>query len=180
MGDGNHSLATAKAHWNRVKSTITESERESHPARFALAEFVNIYDEGIYFEGIFRFVTGVNRDKFISGLKKATCGHYRITDGETVEDIKGDGALPAVISAIDSYIKDYLAKNGGAVDYVHGEENLSKLVKADDTAVGILPDSLDKSDLFKYVSKSGALPRKTFSMGNGVEKRYYLEAKKIK
>ena len=180
VGDGNHSLATAKAHWNRVKANLTDKERETHPARFALAEFVNIYDEGIYFEGIFRFVTGVDGDKFTAELKSAVKGHYRIMKGDLKEDIKGDGTLPAVISAIDGFIKDYIAKNGGAVDYVHGEENLAKLVQADKASVGILPDSLNKSDLFKYVSNSGALPRKTFSMGNGVEKRYYLEAKKIK
>ena len=180
VGDGNHSLATAKAHWNRVKANLTDEERATHPARFALAEFVNIYDEGIYFEGIFRFVTGVDGDKFTAELKNAVKGHYRIMKGDFKEDIKGDGTLPAVISAIDGFIKDYIAKNGGAVDYVHGEENLAKLVQADKTSVGVLPDSLNKSDLFKYVSNSGALPRKTFSMGNGVEKRYYLEAKKIK
>ena len=180
VGDGNHSLATAKAHWNKVKVGLSDAERVNHPARFALAEFVNVYDEGIYFEGIFRFVTGVDRDKFTSELKKAVKGHYRLVNGEIVEDVKGDGALPEVISGIDAFIKDYITKFGGSVDYVHGEENLIKLVSAEKDAVGVMPDSLNKSDLFKYVSNSGALPRKTFSMGGGVEKRYYLEAKKIK
>lgn len=180
VGDGNHSLATAKAHWNKVKVGLSDAERVTHPARFALAEFVNIYDEGIYFEGIYRFVTGVDRDKFRAELKKTVKGHYRLVKGELVEDIDGDGALPTVISDIDAFIKDYIAKFGGSVDYVHGEENLIKLVSADKTAIGVMPDALNKSDLFRYVSGSGALPRKTFSMGNGVEKRYYLEAKKIK
>ena len=180
VGDGNHSLATAKAHWDRVKETLTEEERKTHPARFALAEFNNIYDEGIYFEPIYRLVNGVDRVKFIKELKAAAAGHFIITDGEEKTEVKGNAALPAVISAIDGFIKEYIATYGGAVDYIHGEENLIKLVKADKTAVGVMPDALNKSDLFRYVSKSGSLPRKTFSMGMGVEKRYYLEGKKIR
>lgn len=179
VGDGNHSLATAKAHWERVKKGLSEKERENHPARYALAEFVNIYDEGIYFEPIFRFVQGVDRNKFIKSLKEKISGHYRIADGEKISEVAGDTALPKVISAIDAFIKDYITENGGSVDYVHGEENITKLVTADVSAVGVMPDTLDKSDLFKYVSKEGSFPRKTFSMGEGVEKRYYLEAKKI-
>lgn len=180
VGDGNHSLATAKAHWNKVKVTLTDKERKTHPARFALAEFNNIYDEGIYFEPIYRFISGVDREKFIKELKSAVSGHYVITDGDKKTEVEGGAALPTVISAIDGFIKEYLAKNGGTVDYVHGEENLIKLVKADKTAIGVMPDTLNKSDLFRYVSKSGSLPRKTFSMGMGVEKRYYLEGKKIR
>lgn len=179
VGDGNHSLATAKAHWEKVKQNLSDSERENHPARYALAEFVNIYDEGIYFEPIFRFVQGVDRAQFIKALKENVSGHYRIADGEKIYDVSGDNALPSVISAIDGFIKGYVSENGGSVDYVHGEDNLTKLVKADKSAVGVMPDVLDKSDLFRYVSKYGALPRKTFSMGEGVEKRYYLEGKKI-
>ena len=180
VGDGNHSLATAKAHWDRVKETLTEEERKTHPARFALAEFNNIYDEGIYFEPIYRLVNGVDRVKFIKELKAAAAGHFIITGGEEKTEVKGNAALPAVISAIDGFIKEYIGTYGGAVDYIHGEENLIKLVKADKNAVGIMPDALNKSDLFRYVSKSGSLPRKTFSMGMGVEKRYYLEGKKIR
>ncbi len=180
VGDGNHSLATAKAHWERVKANLTESARKTHPARYALAEFVNIYDEGIYFEPIFRFVCGVDRNKFIKSLKEKVSGHYRVADGNTATEVAGNKPLPSVISAIDEFISEYISENGGSVDYVHGEENLFKLVKADKTAVGIMPDALDKGDLFKFVSQSGAFPRKTFSMGEGVEKRYYLEAKEIR
>ena len=180
VGDGNHSLATAKAHWNKVKESLTEEEQKNHPARFALAEFVNIYDEGIYFEPIYRFVNGVDRIKFKKELKAAAAGHYVIADADGKTEVNGNAALPIVISEADAFISSYISKHGGTVDYVHGEENLIKLVNADKTAVGVMPDTLNKSDLFKYVSKSGALPRKTFSMGMGVEKRYYLEGKKIK
>ncbi|MBR2449048.1 MAG: DUF1015 family protein, partial [Clostridia bacterium] len=92
---------------------------------------------------------------------------------------KGQNDLPEGIRAVDKFVKDYISNFGGAVDYVHGESNLKKLVDDRDDAVGILFDKLDKSDLFKYVSKNGAFPRKTFSMGEGVEKRYYLEGRRI-
>lgn len=179
VGDGNHSLATAKAHWEEVKKTLSEEGKKNHPARFALAEFNNIYDEGIYFEPIYRFVSGINREKFIakiSGVK----GRFGITDGADLT-VKGAGeGLPESVAAADGFIKEYIAKNGGAVDYIHGEENLFSLVKADKNSVGITFDKLKKEELFGYVAKNGSLPRKTFSMGEGVEKRYYLEGKRIR
>jgi hypothetical protein len=179
VGDGNHSLATAKTHWNNVKATLTEEEKQNHPARYALVEFVNIYDEGIYFEPIFRFVKGVDREKFIDGLKAVDGGNMKVyADGITTE-YKGKNDLPEGIRAVDSYIKNYIALNGGEVDYIHGESNLAGLVDAGKDTVGILFDKLDKGYLFKYVSQVGAFPRKTFSMGEGVEKRYYLEGRRI-
>lgn len=180
VGDGNHSLATAKAHWEKVKATLSLGEQKTHPARFALAEFNNIYDDGIYFEPIFRFVKGVDKEKFVKELKNAVKGHYRVAAGGKAESVDGDNALPVVITEMDKFIAEYIAENGGAVDYVHGEDNVLKLVKKDESAVAVMPDAMSKGDLFKFVSNSGALPRKTFSMGEGVEKRYYLEAKRIK
>ena len=180
VGDGNHSLATAKAHWNNVKQTLTDAERENHPARFALVEFVNIYDEGIYFEPIFRYVKGVDKVKFIEGLSKVDCGNIRVFDGQKIIGQTGSASLPQGISATDAYIVQYLTENGGEVDYIHGESNLEKLVSQNADSVGIYFEKMDKSNLFKYVSDKGALPRKTFSMGEGIEKRYYLEGRKIK
>ena len=179
VGDGNHSLATAKTHWNNVKQSLSEQEKENHPARFALVEFVNIYDEGIYFEPIFRFVSGVDRTKFINGLKQIDGGKMRVYVDKSMQAQNGKNSLPDGIRAVDKYIKDYISTNGGVVDYVHGESNLAKLVDAGNDTVGILFEKLDKSDLFKYVSNVGAFPRKTFSMGEGVEKRYYLEGRRI-
>ena len=180
VGDGNHSLATAKAHWERVKKTLTESEAENHPARFALAEFNNIYDEGIYFEPIFRFVSGVNKEDFINGLKTVDGGKIKVYNGKGLKGFDGKSSLPDGISAVDSYIKGYIEDNGGAVDYIHGEEGLKTLVDNTPDSVGILFQKLEKGDLFKYVSNKGAFPKKTFSMGEGVEKRYYLEGRRIK
>ncbi len=178
VGDGNHSLATAKTHWNKVKETLSIKERENHPARRALCEFVNVYDEGIYFEPIFRFVSGVDKNAFLQGLKNVDGGIMRVYDGK-LESQNGKASLPQGITNVDAYIKDYIAKNGGTVDYIHGESNLFKLVDSSDNSVGILFEKLDKGDLFKYVSQNGAFPRKTFSMGEGIEKRYYLEGRRI-
>ena len=179
VGDGNHSLATAKTHWNNVKETLLEEEKSSHPARYALVELVNVYDEGIYFEPIFRYVFGVDKEEFLSGLKSVDGGKMRVYyDGKTITQ-DGVNGLPEGIRAVDKYIKDYIAEHGGNVDYVHGEDNLAKLVDDRKDAVGILFEKLDKGDLFKYVSANGAFPRKTFSMGEGVEKRYYLEGRRI-
>lgn len=179
VGDGNHSLATAKTHWNNLKKTLSEDEKENHPARYALVELVNIYDDGIYFEPIYRYVSGVDREKFINGLSKVDGGVMRIYAGGKERIDNGKNSLPDGIRAVDEYIKDYISENGGAVDYVHGESNLYKLVDSGNDTVGILFEKLDKSDLFKYVSNVGAFPRKTFSMGEGVEKRYYLEGRRI-
>lgn len=179
VGDGNHSLATAKTHWNNVKKDLSESEKQNHPARYALVELVNVYDEGIYFEPIFRFVFGVDKKKFLSGLEDVDGGVMRVYADKNISSSNGKNGLPSGIRAVDNYIKEYIDQNGGAVDYVHGEENLFKLVDDRDDAVGILFEKLDKGDLFKYVSKNGAFPRKTFSMGEGVEKRYYLEGRRI-
>ncbi len=179
VGDGNHSLATAKTHWNNLKATLSKEQIENHPARYALVELVNVYDEGIYFEPIFRYVFGVDTREFLKGLESVDGGNMRIyTNGKQVISKKQNG-LPEGIRAVDGYIKEYIQKNGGGVDYVHGETNLKKLVDGNQTAVGILFEKLDKGDLFKYVSKNGAFPRKTFSMGEGVEKRYYLEGRRI-
>lgn len=179
VGDGNHSLATAKTHWNNLKATLSEEQKQNHPARYALVEFVNIYDEGIYFEPIYRFVKGVDKMKFLSGLKCVDGGKIKVYfDGKT-KSHNGNNDLPGGIRAIDDYIKDYIGEHGGQVDYIHGESNLFNLVDGCDDAVGILFEKLDKSYLFKYVSQVGAFPRKTFSMGEGIEKRYYLEGRRI-
>ena len=179
VGDGNHSLATAKTHWNNAKQTLSEQEKETHPARYALVELVNIYDEGIYFEPIYRYVYGIDKQKFLCGLSQVDGGKMQVyADGELNDSI-GENSLPEGIRAVDAFIKKFIDENGGFVDYVHGESNIKKLVDEKGDAVGVLFDKLDKSDLFKYVSQNGAFPRKTFSMGEGVEKRYYLEGRRI-
>ena len=179
VGDGNHSLATAKTHWNNVKKTLNEEQKQTHPARYALVEYVNVYDEGIYFEPIFRYVFGIDKEKFLKSFEGVDGGKMRVYADKKIENRNGQNGLPNGIRAVDEFIKQYIEENGGGVDYVHGESNLFKLVDERDDAVGILFEKLDKGELFKYVSKNGAFPRKTFSMGEGVEKRYYLEGRRI-
>ena len=103
----------------------------------------------------------------------------RIFDGQAMTSKDGANDLPTGIRAVDAYIKEFITQNGGFVDYVHGDENLTKLVSSRADAVGIFFEKLDKGNLFRYVSKNGAFPRKTFSMGEGIEKRYYLEGRRI-
>lgn len=180
VGDGNHSLATAKTHWNNVKKTLTEEEKLTHPSRYALCEFNNVYDDGIYFEPIYRYVKGVNRQNFINNFTKNlkyTCGVF---DGEKIRVYNRESNLALAIKTVDEFIKSYISENGGSVDYVHGESNLCNLVKSGEDSVGITFSKLSKEDLFKSVSKNGAFPRKTFSMGEGVEKRYYLEGRLLR
>ena len=181
VGDGNHSLATAKTHWEKIAENLSEEEKKTHPARYALAEFVNVYDEGITFHPIFRYVKGVDPAKFTGGLTEALngCGYEVYSNGMLVKKT-GNAPLYKVISDTDAYIKDYIKENGGEVDYVHGEKNLFDLVDGTKNAVGILFAPLDKGDLFRFVSKNGPFPKTTFSMGEGVEKRYYLEGRTIK
>lgn len=179
VGDGNHSLATAKTHWENLKKQLSDEELKTHPARYALAEFVNIYDEGIYFEPIFRLIMGANKKEFTAGLSSIDGGKIRIYDGEELYCQDGVKALADGIRAVDNYIKEYCDKTGAIVDYIHGEENLKKLVDNNENSIGILFEKLDKSELFRYVCKTGPFPRKTFSMGEGIEKRYYIEGRRI-
>lgn len=179
VGDGNHSLATAKEHWNKIKASLSEDEKKTHPARFALAEFVNVYDDGIYFEPIYRFVNGINVDDFVNGIKRITDARFEIYANGTEFSLGNVNDIPDAISKTDEYIKKYILEKGGTVDYIHGRKELFNMVDSDKNSVGICFSKIDKSDLFGYVSKKGALPKKTFSMGEGVEKRYYLEGKRI-
>ena len=179
VGDGNHSLATAKAAWEKIKAGLTEEERQRHPARYALAEAVNLYDDGIRFEAIHRIVTGVDAKKFAAGFPVAAEGDaFLAVQGEKARNPLGKDAAAAVKLA-DGYISDYIAENGGEVDYIHGEEEILRLTRERADSVGILLPKMDKADLFGTVKRHGCLPRKTFSMGESAEKRYYIEGKEI-
>jgi len=179
MGDGNHSLATAKAHWNNLKTTLSNQEQETHPARFALVELVNVYDDGLEFEPIHRLVYKVESDKLIKFLEG---------DGEEVAVIMPEGGkkiriknrgsnLP--VGNLQILLDKYLEENPETkIDYIHGREAVEKLA-SELQGVGFILPGMDKLDLFPTVEKDGALPRKTFSMGEAQEKRYYLEARKI-
>ena len=108
-----------------------------------------------------------------------TDGNFILYDGKALKGKKNAKGLPESIAEVDAAVKEYIAAHGGKVDYVHGLEHLKSLVESNSDSIGILFDALEKKDLFSWVAKNGSLPRKTFSMGEGVEKRYYLEGKLI-
>ena len=175
VGDGNHSLATAKAHWENIKAQTGDL---SHPARYALCEVVNIYDDGIIFEPIHRHVKGVNCSEFLAEYTKVGHGTERVYFGKETS-FGGELSVPQAIAVTDKFIADYIAKNGGEVDYIHGDDDVKALADGDDSSVAILFSSINKADLFRDVVRGGNLPKKTFSIGEAREKRYYLEGRKI-
>ena len=179
VGDGNHSLATAKAHWDKIKINLSEAEQETHPARFALCEAVNVFDEGIRFEAIHRIVKGVDCVHFAENFpNNGTETAYIYTAG-IKRKIGVSGDIARAVAETDDYIADYIRKFGGKVDYIHGEEDIKTMTQEHSDYVGIVLPKMDKSALFDQVVRYGNLPRKTFSMGESAEKRYYIEAKEI-
>lgn len=201
MGDGNHSLATAKAIWEKVKPQVGMG----HPSRYALVEIENVHDEGLEFEPIHRVLFGLKKDLFaeldkyfganfsykpvasaeemVKAVDNANSANQRIGlvgGGKSfgvIEIANPSSNLP--VGTIQPFIDSFL-KAGGAekVDYVHGEDVTVKLGSQPSNA-GIYLPGMDKSDLFKTVILDGALPRKTFSMGEAREKRFYMEARRI-
>ncbi|MDC7228953.1 MAG: DUF1015 domain-containing protein [Sphaerochaetaceae bacterium] len=202
MGDGNHSLATAKSCWMDIRETLTEEELKEHPARYALVELENIFDEGLEFEPIHRVLFGLDQHTFESELAKA-CGHF---EKEKVSDLKSlDAAInkedgvqkfgfcdkhgyqvyiltepKASIAAgtLQLIIDSLLAQKIASVDYIHGKDVTATLGSKDGNIGLILPE-VSKSTFFDSIIRDNALPRKTFSMGEAHEKRYYMEARKI-
>ena len=177
VGDGNHSLAAAKQCWDDLKSSLTPEEREVHPARFALAEAVNIYDPALRFEPIHRFVKTDKPDLFLKGMTSGGSGRAVVVIDGKRGAVHFPENIPEGIRALDEYITTFITTHGGSVDYVHGADEVAAL---SGDGVGILLPAISKNDLFRLVIEGGNLPRKTFSMGDGDEKRYYIEAKAIK
>jgi hypothetical protein len=201
MGDGNHSLATAKAIWEKMKSQVGMD----HPSRYALVEIENVHDEALEFEPIHRVIFGLKKD-LSAELERFFGGDltYRPVEGaeemvKAVDSAQGEKQLIGLVGGgkhfgvievanpssnlpvgtIQAFL-DVLLKEGGAekIDYVHGEDVTVKLGSQPGNAGFYLP-GMSKSDLFKTVILDGALPRKTFSMGEAHEKRFYMEARKI-
>ena len=187
VGDGNHSLATAKACYEEIKAKLGKAALD-HPARYALCEVVNLHDESLHFEPIYRVMFGVDPEEVkaqfkaycasLSGSAPAqsvVCVHGEIE--ETVEIPAPDKQL--TVGTVQDFLDAYLAAHPEVrIDYIHGEKALRTL-SAPEGAIGFLFDGMHKSELFKTVIFDGALPRKTFSMGHAKDKRYYLEARKI-
>jgi len=210
VGDGNHSLASAKAHWENIKKTLNPDEQQNHPARFALVEIVNVHDGGIKFEPIHRVVFNINPRHLLAEAiefygNNNSNAYYRLYESGEEMNMKlsktqtpdSTHIIPFVSKGLTGLIfventkstltvgtlqafLDYLVSTDSTikVDYIHGEDVVTSLGTKEGNMGFYLP-VMNKHDLFKTVILDGVLPRKTFSMGDAEEKRFYLECRKI-
>ena len=192
VGDGNHSLASAKAYWEELKPTLTPEQRETHPARWCLAEVCNVHSPAIEIEPIHRVLFNVDcgavllalitwSDGNMAGICFGNSKKQSFTlAGPHIANVLSfeDPVAPLTVGTIDEFIEYFMARHKEArVDYVHDEPAVRALTKQG--GVGFLLPPFEKSDLFKGIVMGGVLPRKTFSMGHAEEKRYYIECRKI-
>ena len=187
MDDGNHSLATAKACYEKLKETMSEEEYLNNPARYALVELVNLHSPALEFEAINRVIFNTEPEKLLNSLKE----YYQINkdgNGQEIEVITNDvdekwyienPKSNIAVGSIQIFLDEYLKNNEGKIDYINGEETTKNLAKQSGN-VGFIFEAMPKNELFKTVILDGSLPRKTFSMGHSYDKRYYLESRKIK
>lgn len=188
VGDGNHSLASAKAAYEEIKEALGDAAK-THPARYALVEIVNLHDEALSFEPIYRVMFDVSPAAVLEALREYASNLDGAERPQKVEYIHagGEGSLvfrhptqQLTVGTLQAFIDGYIASHEGAsVDYIHGVEVTETLARREH-AIGFLFDGMEKDQLFKTVICDGALPRKTFSMGHAEDKRYYLECRKIK
>ena len=188
VGDGNHSLATAKACYENLKKVLPKEEYENHPARYALVEVVNLHSDALEFEPIHRVVFDVEPAKMIEEFEKYYDVSRTECEGQRVEYVyEGKSEVLYIknpksnlaVGSLQMFIDEYIKNHGGKVDYIHGDD-VTRELGSKPGNIGFLLPNMKKTDLFKTVILDGALPRKTFSMGHSYDKRYYLEARKIK
>ena len=187
MGDGNHSLATAKACYENLKKKMGEEEALNSKARYALVELVNLHSNALEFEAINRVIFNTNSADLLNKLKE----YYNINkegNGQKVRvitnNIDEDWYIEnpksnIAVGSIQLFLDEYVSNNDGKIDYIHGDD-VTRELGSKENNVGFIFEAMKKTDLFKTVILDGALPRKTFSMGHANDKRYYLEARKIK
>jgi len=215
VGDGNHSLASAKAHWENIKSKLSSQELadvlENHPARYAMAEVINVHDEGLIFEPIHRVLFNVDYNNVIEDMKtyfgkySPVCLKTYNSKNDMLNDEKriravntGVHVLPFIsrdvlgamviekpvhnldVATLQEFLDKYLEQNKNVkIDYIHGDNTVTDLGLKEGN-IGFYLPSISKHELFRTVILDGTLPRKTFSMGEAEEKRYYIECRKIK
>ena len=186
VGDGNHSLAAAKQCWLELRDQLSPAERETHPARFALVELVNLNCPALRFEPIHRVLFGVDGAALAAEYRRWLSDNGW-DEGEGDDLIAFDGArtwrfrsTQHPLCRLQAFLDGWLARHPEAsIDYIHGEDALRALVASRKDALGFMPRAFGKAELFPYIRNWGALPRKTFSLGKADEKRYYLEARRI-
>ena len=189
IGDGNHSLATAKALYEEIKAEIGAEAAASHPARYALCEIVNLHDEALEFEPIYRVLFGVSPEAFLGEFRAyldalsgtAAPQSFTVTYGDKTVSLGADTPVAQLaVGTVQAFLDGYVERNPAVeIDYIHGEDTAKALARREDT-VAILFDGMGKDMLFKTVICDGALPRKTFSMGHAEDKRYYVECRAIR
>ncbi len=192
VGDGNHSLAAAKECYERRKGMTSPEQWPALPSRYALCELVNLHDDSLEFEPIHRVVFGVRPEELLdalvdyypSAIQGRGQGHVlpfvinRWSRGE-ITVTRPDSSLP--VGTLQGFLDAYTASHPRArVDYIHGAEEAQSLAGEREDAVAFLLPPMDKGALFPTVVHDGALPRKTFSVGRAQDKRFYLEARKIR
>lgn len=184
VGDGNHSLCTAKQCWESLRSRLSPRERETHPARYVLAELVNVREPSMDFEPIHRVLFDTDpRDflrearAFFSPAGAEAHGLQCIAGTETL-CLSTGGTVGESIARCHCFIEQYRREHGGEIDYIHGEADTRSLCARPGRA-GILMPELPKNQLFDSIARSGAFPKKSFSIGPALDKRYYLECRRI-
>ncbi len=182
MGDGNHSLAAAKRCWEQIKRNLPESELETHPARYALAEIVNIHDEAVTFEPIHRVLLETVPRGFIeeaaARLPRGKGQAVTLLAGRREMEIETGMPLGALVALVDELLGDWRREHGGEPDYIHGDEE-ARALGGRPSSVGVLLPRLEKAELFPYITEHGPYPKKSFSIGHARDKRYYLECRAI-
>jgi len=191
VGDGNHSLATAKSCWETLQPSLTYKQRLTHPARFALIELVNIHNEALRFKPIHRLVTGCDGDALLAewGMHRAAgmipplgagsmaipCVHAGRNATVQIATSKPMRAIATLQAFLDAWL---VAHPKAKLDYIHGEAELREMAAKENT-LGFLMPQLEKGALFATVDEEGILPRKAFSLGDAHEKRYYIETRRL-
>ena len=182
MGDGNHSLAAAKRCLEQIKRNLPESELETHPARYALAEIVNIHDEAVTFEPIHRVLLETVPRGFIeeaaARLPRGKGQAVTLLAGRREMEIETGMPLGALAALVDELLGDWRREHGGEPDYIHGDEE-ARALGGKPSSVGVLLPRLEKAELFPYITEHGPYPKKSFSIGHARDKRYYLECRAI-
>ncbi len=185
VGDGNHSLATAKTCYENLKAEIGDKAKEM-PQRYALCELGNLHDDSLVFEAIHRVVFNADLDKFMDAMKKkyilkegiSDDSFIIVKDGKETSYVIENPDLNLTVGCVQSVIDEFIKETSATVDYIHGEDVVKELSKGDN--FGIILNCMKKTELFPTVILDGALPRKTFSMGEAHDKRFYLEVRLIK
>ena len=189
VGDGNHSLATAKTCYENWKKVTPQEQWADLPARYALVELVNLHDDALKFEAIHRVVFGVDPEDLLAALKayypsayegqgEGHCFAYTWAGGSGFLTIP-DPAVQLAVGSLQNFLDAYLKEKGGEVDYIHGDAVTDELGSKPGN-IGFKLPAMGKDQLFKTVIADGVLPRKTFSMGHAEDKRYYVEGRKIR